>query len=209
MSIIKLSSICKKYDKPVLDDFDLCVEEGEFLIISGKSGSGKTTLLNIIGLLEKPDSGTVEIFGKKNPSLDKKDGRLLIRDHIGYLFQNFALVENYTARQNLELTCKISKTKFSDSRVQSVLEDLGIEGLMNKKVYKLSGGEQQRVALARLFIKKPDILLADEPTASLDPENANIVLEAISKLNQEGTTVILVTHNPEIVKRASRSLVLG
>lgn len=209
MSIIKLSSICKKYDKPVLDDFDLCVEEGEFLIISGKSGSGKTTLLNIIGLLEKPDSGTVEIFGKKNPSLDKKDGRLLIRDHIGYLFQNFALVENYTAKQNLELTCKISKTKFSDSRVQSVLEDLGIEGLMNKKVYKLSGGEQQRVALARLFIKKPDILLADEPTASLDPENANIVLEAISKLNQEGTTVILVTHNPEIVKRASRSLVLG
>ncbi len=208
MDILKLEKISKKYDKSVFDNFNLTVKKGEFLVISGKSGSGKTTLLNIIGLLEKPDSGSIEILGKKNPLLDKKSGRILVRDNIGYLFQNFALVENYTAKQNLELTCKICKIDYSDNNVQSVLKDLGIQELMNKKVYKLSGGEQQRVALARLLIKKPDILLADEPTASLDPENANIVLEAISKLNREGTTVILVTHNPEIVCRASRSIVL-
>ena len=204
MSAIKLSNICKKYDRSVLNDFNLNVEKGEFLIVSGKSGSGKTTLLNIIGLLEKPDSGMIEILGVKNPSLGKKNGRMLIKDHIGYLFQNFALVENYTAKQNLDITCKICKTN-----VQSILNDLGIQKVMNKKVYKLSGGEQQRVALARLFIKKPDILLADEPTASLDPENANIVLESISKLNRNGTTVILVTHNPEILQKASRNIVLG
>ena len=209
MSAIKLSNICKKYDRSVLNDFNLNVEKGEFLIVSGKSDSGKTTLLNIIGLLEKPDSGMIEILGVKNPSLGKKNGRMLIKDHIGYLFQNFALVENYTAKQNLDITCKICKTNFYDNNVQSILNDLGIQKVMNKKVYKLSGGEQQRVALARLFIKKPDILLADEPTASLDPENANIVLESISKLNRNGTTVILVTHNPEILQKASRNIVLG
>lgn len=208
MSVIKLNNICKKYDKSVFDDFNLYVEKGEFLIVSGKSGSGKTTLLNIIGLLEKPDSGTIEILGRKNPSLDKKSGRLLIKDHIGYLFQNFALVENYTAKQNLDITCKICKTNFYDNNVQSILKDLGIQEVMNKKVYKLSGGEQQRVALARLFIKKPDILLADEPTASLDPGNAKIVLESISKLNRNGTTVILVAHNPDILQKASRSIIL-
>lgn len=208
MSIIKLENIYKKYDKPIFTAFNLSVEKGEFLVVSGKSGSGKTSLLNIIGLLEKPDSGIIEILGIRNPILDKKSGRLLVRDHIGYLFQNFALVENYTAKQNLELTCKICKISYSDNNVQSILKGLGIQELMNKRVYKLSGGEQQRVALTRLLIKKPAILLADEPTASLDPENANIVLESISRLNREGTTVILVTHNPEILRRASRSIIL-
>ena len=129
-----------------------------------------------------------------------------MKDHIGYLFQNFALVENYTAKKNIELVCKLKKISFSDENVQKVIHKFGIEDLMDKKIFQLSGGEQQRVALARLFIKEPTILLADEPTASLDPENSEIVLNAIEELHKKGTTIILVTHNPDIVKHASRTV---
>lgn len=207
MSIIKLSKLNKEYKgKVVFKNFDLDVEQGEFLVVTGKSGAGKTTLLNIIGLLENPDNGTVTILNDTNPHINKRDGRLLMKDHIGYLFQNFALVENYTAKKNIELVCKLKKISFSDENVQKVIHKLGIEDLMDKKIFQLSGGEQQRVALARLFIKEPTILLADEPTASLDPENSEIVLNAIEELHKKGTTIILVTHNPDIVKRASRTV---
>lgn len=207
MSIINLSNINKEYKgKSVFKNFNLDVEQGEFLVVTGKSGSGKTTLLNIVGLLESPDKGTVRILDTQNPNINKKNGRLLIKDHIGYLFQNFALVENYTARKNIELVCKLKKENFDNEKIQRIIFDLGINDLVNKKIYQLSGGEQQRVALARLFIKEPTILLADEPTASLDPENAEIVLDAITNLNNRGATVILVTHNPDIIKHASRSI---
>lgn len=207
MSIIKLSEINKSYNgKTVFKDFNLDVEKGDFLVVTGKSGAGKSTLLNIIGLLEKPDSGTVSIYEYQNPDINKKDGRILIKDHIGYLFQNFALVENYTAKKNIELVCKLKKIAFADESVQKIICKLGIDDLMDKKIFQLSGGEQQRVALARLFIKQPTILLADEPTASLDPENAEVVLDAIDELNKSGTTVVLVTHNPDIVQRANRTI---
>lgn len=210
MSIIRLYNINKKYnDKTVFRNFNLEVEQGEFLLITGKSGSGKTTLLNILGLLEEPDSGKVQILDNENPDINKKNGRMLIKDNIGYLFQNFALVDNYTAKRNIELVCKLKKLNFGDKKVQDVIDKLGIKDLMEKKIFQLSGGEQQRVALARLFIKEPTILLADEPTASLDPENAEIVLEYVYDLNKTGTTIILVTHNPDIVKMASRTIHIG
>lgn len=210
MSVIRLEGICKEYkNKVIFSDFNMEVEKGEFLTVSGKSGAGKTTLLNIIGLLEKPDRGTVSILGHKNPNLNKRDGRLLVRDHIGYLFQNFALIENYTAKQNIDLVCKIKRLRFSDSSVQNILAKLGISDLMDKKIFRLSGGEQQRIVLARLSIKKPDILLADEPTTSLDPENAEMVMRCVSDLNKDGTTVILVTHNPDIVKLSQKSIQIG
>ena len=207
MSIVKLSNISKEYKgKVVFNNFSLAVEKGDYIAVTGKSGAGKTTLLNIIGLLESPDSGTITILDYTNPNINKKDGRLLVKEHIGYLFQNFALIENYTAKRNIELVCKIKKISFSDEKVQKILSKLGINDLMDKKIFQLSGGEQQRIALARLFIKEPTILLADEPTASLDPENSEIVLNAISELNNNGTTVILVTHNPDIVNRANKSI---
>lgn len=207
MSIVKLSNISKEYKgKVVFNNFSLAVEKGDYIAVTGKSGAGKTTLLNIIGLLESPDSGTITILDYTNPNINKKDGRLLVKEHIGYLFQNFALIENYTAKKNIELVCKIKKISFSDEKVQKILSKLGINDLMDKKIFQLSGGEQQRIALARLFIKEPTILLADEPTASLDPENSEIVLNAISELNNNGTTVILVTHNPDIVNRANKSI---
>ena len=207
MSIVKLSNISKEYKgKIVFNNFSLAVEKGDYIAVTGKSGAGKTTLLNIIGLLESPDSGTITILDYTNPNINKKDGRLLVKEHIGYLFQNFALIENYTAKKNIELVCKIKKISFSDEKVQKILSKLGINDLMDKKIFQLSGGEQQRIALARLFIKEPTILLADEPTASLDPEYSEILLNAISELNNNGTTVILVTHNPEIVNRANKSI---
>ncbi len=207
MSIISLEGISKKYgDQIVFNNFHLEIEKGEYLVVTGKSGSGKTTLLNLIGLLEKPDQGCLSILGVKNPDLNRKSGRILVRDHIGYLFQNFALVENQTARQNVELVCRIKGIKSSDLLVSQTLDKLGIAHMMNKKIYQLSGGEQQRVALARLLIKKPDIVLADEPTASLDPMNAEIILNAISELHQSGTTVVLVTHNPNILQYSTRNI---
>lgn len=207
MSIIKLTNVSKEYKgKIVFHNFNLDVEKGDYVAVTGKSGAGKTTLLNIIGLLESPDSGTLTILDCNNPNLNKKDGRILVKEHIGYLFQNFALIENYTAKKNIELVCKIKKIPFLDKKVQSILVKLGISDLMDKKIFQLSGGEQQRIALARLFIKEPTILLADEPTASLDPDNAKIVLDSIKELNNNGTTVLLVTHNPDVVKHANKSI---
>lgn len=210
MSIIQLSHINKSYgNKKVLSDLCIDIESGEYLIVTGKSGSGKSTLLNIIGLLENPDSGDVSVMGIKNPNIDKKNGRMILKKHLGYLFQNYALVEKMSAKQNIELVCKVSHINFYDNSVKNTLETLGIAEHINKRIYQLSGGEQQRVALARLLIKKPDILLADEPTASLDPENGSIILEALKKLNKNGTTIVLVTHNPDIVKYGSRILDLS
>lgn len=207
MSIIKLSNLHKEYKRKVIfENFNLEVNEGEYLVVTGKSGAGKTTLLNIIGLLETPDRGTVTILNQENPNINKKVGRLLVRDHIGYLFQNFALIENYTAKKNIQLVCKLKGLSFADEKVQKIIDKLGINDLMDKKIFQLSGGEQQRVALARLFVKQPTILLADEPTASLDPENMEVVLDSIDTLNEAGTTVVLVTHNPDIVQRANRTI---
>lgn len=202
---INLVSINKKYNNQVVfNDFSLSVEEGEFLAISGPSGCGKTTILNIIGLLDYPDNGTVKICDVENPKLENRKGRMLVRDNISYLFQNFALVEKYTARKNLELQCKLSGIKIDDPKVLELLAKFGIEDLLDKKVFQLSGGEQQRLALVRAFIKKPTILLADEPTASLDLDNAKIVMDAIKELHKNGTTVIVVTHNPDVAQYANR-----
>ncbi len=207
MSMISLQGISKKYgDQMVFKNFNLEIESNDYLVITGESGSGKTTLLNVIGLLEKPDEGSLSILGIQNPDLNRKSGRMLVRDHMGYLFQNFALVENQTAGRNIELVCKLKGIKLSDSFVSQTLNKLGIAHMMNKKIYQLSGGEQQRVALARLLIKRPDIILADEPTASLDPANAEIILNSIAELHQSGATVVLVTHNPDILKYSTRNL---
>lgn len=198
--MIQISNLSKAFGDHVLfDNFSLTIDSGEFVILSGASGSGKTTLLNIIGALEKFDGGSVMIDGIdiNNP----KTHRLYFSDKVGFLFQNFVLIEDKTVRQNLAM---IRKSNASGVSIEDALSRVGLADKIDSKVYTLSGGEQQRVALARLMIKKCDLILADEPTGSLDKKNAERVLRILSDLNKLGKTIILVTHDEEIKNRGWR-----
>lgn len=194
--MIEIKNIKKSFgDQLIFDDFSLTVESGEFVIISGASGKGKTTLLNIIGLLEPYDKGTVFVDGISLSEAKPKTQRDYWMKKIGFLFQNFALIESKTVLQNLEIVKKDARTDYT---IEEALECVGLLSKKNNKVYTLSGGEQQRLALARLFLKKCDIILADEPTGSLDRKNADMVLNLLLELNKRGKTVIIVTHDERI-----------
>ncbi|MDW7617787.1 ATP-binding cassette domain-containing protein [Peribacillus simplex] len=198
--MIEMKNLTKKFDKKILfSDFNLVIDDGEFVIFSGPSGCGKTTLLNMIGAIEKIDIGEIIVDG-----IDIKNKRNHLnyfRTKIGFLFQNFALVDSKTVKENLKLIRKECKTDLS---IEEALRIVGLEEKLNKKVYTLSGGEQQRVALARLMLKKCDIILADEPTGSLDKNNAETVLHILNQLNEQGKTIILVTHDEDIKKQGNR-----
>lgn len=202
--MIRLQNLKKQFGERVLfEHVDLTVEDGEFLVITGKSGCGKSTLLNMIGGLEPATEGSIFVDSyevtKKNANVE------YYRQIVGFLFQNFALAENKTVRQNLEL---IPKRARSGSSISEVLKQVELAGREDEKVYRLSGGEQQRLAVARLIYKRCSLILADEPTASLDAENARKVMELLRKLNETGKTVLVVTHNPEYQKLSSRRLEL-
>lgn len=188
--MIEIKELCKKFDDKILfSDYNLTIEDGEFIVLSGESGAGKTTLLNMIGGLEPIDSGKILVDGE---DIAKRKNKLqYYRDVVGFLFQNFALVDKKTVKQNLKLVKKKSKNGIT---IEEALEKVGLSDKINTKVYKLSGGEQQRVALARLIVKNSNIILADEPTGSLDEKNAQGVMKILMDLNKEGKTVILVTH---------------
>lgn len=198
--MIKLSDVSKSFgERKLFRNVNLEIKDGEFVAFTGASGSGKTTLLNLIGGLEKTDSGEVLIDGK-NFSKASEQIRLY-GEKIGFLFQNFALVEQKTVRENLELV----KEKFrSDKTPEQALSEVGLSDKFDSKVFTLSGGEQQRVALARLMVKKCDIILADEPTGSLDRDNAQKVIELLRKLNAQGKTVVIVTHDPKVAGQCDR-----
>lgn len=194
--MIELRQVSKKYEnKIVIDDMSLTIETGDFVVFSGNSGCGKTTLLNMIGGLEKPSSGEILVDGENIYKCKNLEGYFTYK--IGFLFQNFALVENKTVRQNLEMVQKKARSGLS---VEEALGAVGIADCADTEVYKLSGGEQQRVAIARLMFKQCEIILADEPTGSLDLENTDIVMGYLHRLNSEGKTVILVTHNEKIIE---------
>ncbi|MDE6673098.1 MAG: putative bacteriocin export ABC transporter [Ruminococcus sp.] len=212
MICVKLENINKSYgNNKILNDFSLSVEQGEFIAICGKSGAGKSTLLNIIGLLENPDSGNIIINNIKNPEFNANSGRKLLQTHIGYLFQNYGLIENESVNYNLKIASKFRKwdRKTETEKFSESLEKVGLNtNIESKKIFQLSGGEQQRIAIARLLIKSPDIILADEPTGSLDVENKRIVMELLKYLNGTGTTIILVTHDEEVRECAERIITL-
>ncbi len=198
--MIEIKNLCKRFDEKVLfEDFNMDIPDGEFLVFAGNSGCGKTTMLNIIGALEKPDKGKILVDG--TDIYVRKNQREYFKNKVGFLFQNFALVESKTASQNLEFVRKKDRT---DMTVKEALDMVGIADKTDTKVYKLSGGEQQRVALARLMLKKCDIILADEPTGSLDDGNARAVMDILRQMNAQGKTVILVTHNEKIMAEAER-----
>ena len=196
--MISIRNLRKSFDDKVLfDNFNLDIPDGSFVVISGESGSGKSTLLNMIGGIEEPDSGTITVDGFDVTGKGSK--RQYYRDVVGFLFQNFALLENKTVKENLEM---IQKAGRSGVEIGEALDKVGLTDVLNKKVYKLSGGEQQRIALARLMIKKCSVILADEPTGSLDKRNSEVVMSVLHDLNLQGKTVIVVTHDEDIVSRA-------
>ncbi|MEG2016909.1 MAG: ATP-binding cassette domain-containing protein, partial [Clostridium sp.] len=172
-----------------------------FTIVSGPSGSGKSTLLNIIGLLDKKSSGDINLFDQKNVAPFSKKAELLLRDKIGYLFQNYALVENKTVGYNLKIALEnVKGTKAEKERmIRKGLKEVGLEGYEDKNVYKCSGGEQQRIAIARLLLKPCELILADEPTGSLDHGNKMLVVELLKKLHEDGKTIVMVTHDEELM----------
>ena len=209
MSIVKLKTISKSYyQHNVFHDFNLEIDEGEFIIISGKSGSGKSTLYNIIGLLDKPDQGKVFI---KDQEIDYKDSKIakLLSKNISYLFQNFALIDNKTVGYNLELVYPSKKERKNNRKlIEEKLSEVGMEGTYDKYIYECSGGQQQRVAIARLLLKQGDIIICDEPTGSLDEENKMLVMNLICDLHKKGKTIIMVTHDKTLYSYAKRVIMI-
>ncbi len=202
--MIQAEKISKSFDdKMLFRDLSFTIQDGEYVCFSGESGTGKTTLLNIIGLLEPIDSGRLIINGKS--SRKRKELQEYYRNEVGFLFQNFALIENKTVEQNLKIVITNDKNTVS---MKDALRWVGLEQKQKNKVYTLSGGEQQRIALARLLIKPCSIILADEPTGSLDQRNAEIVMTLLERLHTLGKTVILVSHDDAIKQRAERIIYL-
>lgn len=211
MEMIKLVNVNKKYgEKVILNNFSLNIKEGEFLAITGESGKGKSTILNIIGLLETFDSGDLIIDKEKNIKPNSKDANRILRDTIGYLFQNFALVDNESIDSNLNLALQyIKKSKKEKSKMkEAALEKVCLSGYGKSKIYELSGGEQQRVAIARLLLKPSKIILADEPTGSLDEKNREIILSLLKDLNKSGKTIVLVTHDKYMANQCTKIIEL-
>lgn len=172
--MINIDKLNKKYgNRTVFKDFSIEFKEGEFVSIYGESGSGKSTLLNIIGLLEKFDSGDLIINGRKNIGIDSKEAILMRRNEISYLFQSYALIDEMTVYDNLKLSLEYRKYSKSekDEKIREVLKYVGLSDKIKRFVYELSGGEQQRVAMARVLLHDTNIILADEPTGSLDEKN--------------------------------------
>lgn len=212
--MIQLDKISVSYgEQKVFENLSLTIEDNEFVAIVGKSGSGKTTLLNIIGLLEFPHSGQVLIDGEKYNSAHKR--LLYHRSQVSFLFQNYALVDDLSVKENLEIACKYSSVKKAnktsrqeedeDAYLKQVLAKVELpENVLNKKIFQLSGGEQQRVALARLLLKDAKYILADEPTGNLDIANRDIVFAILRRLNKQGNTIVLVTHDLDIARKADR-----
>lgn len=198
--MIELLNVNKAFgDKKIFENFNLVIEDNEFIIFSGRSGCGKTTLLNMIGAIESLDSG--KILVDNIDITNKKNHMNYFKTKIGFLFQNFALVENKTVKENLRLVKRECK---NDVSIEEALQIVDLSDKLNQKVYTLSGGEQQRIALARLMIKKCDIILADEPTGSLDKKNSDMVMDILKSLNKKGKTIIIVTHDEEIKKSGKR-----
>ena len=196
MNALELKNISKKYgNNTIFDNYNLEVKKGTFLGIKGKSGRGKTTLLNIMGLLEDYE-GTLNIMGEEVRYRDKKKRKEMLKKVIGYLFQNYALIDDLTVYENLKIVInKKNKIKGKELMLEA-LEKVGVANeFLNKKIYTCSGGEQQRIAIARLMLKDCDIVLAYEPTGSLDDKNTAIVMKLLTQLNEEGKTIVMVSHD--------------
>lgn len=213
MEILEVSNLSKVYGNKVLfsalDNVSFTIEEGEFVGIMGPSGSGKTTLLNMISTVDKPTSGEIRIRDKNPLKLKGEELALFRRRELGFVFQDFNLLDTLTVGENivLPLTLDGVVVKIQDDELNRISKILGIEDLINKRTFEISGGQAQRTAIARALVHNPTLLLADEPTGNLDSKSAKTVMELFGKINkEERVTTIMVTHDPLSASYCSRIL---
>lgn len=211
--MLRMSQLTKTYrtdhvETRALLDFSLEVGKGEFVAVTGPSGSGKTTFLNVAGLLESFDSGSYELDGRDVSSLSDDDLSLLRNAKIGFIFQSFNLLPDLNVYDNIDVPLRYRRMKSSQrrERIDAVLTLVGLAGRRRHIPSQLSGGQQQRAAIARALVGEPAFLLADEPTGNLDSTMAGEVMALLEKVNAAGTTIVLVTHDPQLSRRASRNV---
>ena len=212
--MIQLRDISKSYERPgegvlkVLKEIDFKVEKGEFVAIVGPSGSGKSTLMNILGLLDTADSGDYELLGSEVSGLSARELARTRNSTIGFVFQQFHLLPRTTAAENVELPLVYSDSNESGGGTRKKAIDalcrVGLEDRLTHYPGELSGGQQQRVAIARALVNDPDVILADEPTGNLDQESGSQVMELFRDLNDSGSTILFITHDPKLASQASR-----
>lgn len=207
--MLELKNICKSFNQgefknSVLKDINLIVKQGDFISIMGPSGSGKSTLINILGLLDSEFRGEYKLNGEIIKSLNEDQHATLRNNDIGFVFQQFHLIDEYTVRENILLSFLYSEKKANLKYIESLVEDLGLVDKLNEYPNNLSGGQKQRVALIRALAHKPKFLIADEPTGALDEKSRDEILQILQNLNNSGTTIIIVTHD-EFVANCSKT----
>lgn len=210
-NIIELTSVTKHYRRgsetiTAVNNISLAIAPGEFVAIVGPSGSGKTTLMNLIGCVDKPDTGTLLVDTQETSRLNDHDLTAIRARKIGFVFQQFFLLPTLTALENVQLPALFLRNGDKQQRAPELLERVHLGDRARHLPSQLSGGEMQRVAIARALVNEPRILLADEPTGNLDSHNAEAILEIFRELNAAGLTVLMVTHNPELASRAQRGI---
>jgi putative ABC transport system ATP-binding protein len=210
MSIISIKGVSKTYQSgnrklTVLDQVNIEIAKGDSIAIVGPSGSGKTTLLGLCAGLDSASTGTIELSGKRLDLLSEDERASVRSQHVGFIFQNFQLLPTLTALENVMVPLELKKRKDAKEKATALLKKVGLESRMTHYPSQLSGGEQQRVSIARAFANEPEILFADEPTGNLDTDTGEMIEDLIFELNKaEGTTLVLVTHDPELAKRTNR-----
>ncbi|NMS88478.1 ABC transporter ATP-binding protein [Clostridioides difficile] len=213
MKILTVNNLSKVYGKKIifnaLNDINFSIEDGEFVGIMGPSGSGKTTLLNMISTIDKPTTGTIELKGKNPLLLKGEELALFRRRELGFVFQDFNLLDTLTIGENIVLPLTLDRVSVREqnNRLDEVSGILGIKDLLEKRTFEVSGGQAQRTAIARALINRPSILLADEPTGNLDSKSSKIVMELFENINRENkVTTMMVTHDPLAASYCSRIL---
>lgn len=215
MSVLEVKNLQKVYKSrfssvsvEALRDVSFSVEEGDFVAIMGESGSGKTTLLNLLAVIDQPTSGSILINGKDASQIPSKALSSFRRNHLGFVFQDYSLLNTFSIKDNILLPLVLNKTKANEmeDRLKPIVDYLGLKSLLKKYPYEVSGGQKQRAAAARALITNPELLLADEPTGALDSSSSRELLELFSKLNHRGQTIVMVTHSVNAASYASRVL---
>lgn len=211
MAVIKTEKLIKTFKQGAAQiygtkNISIAINKGEFVAITGKSGSGKTTLLNLLGGIDRPDSGSVYIDGTEIYSVDNDELAKIRRQRIGFVFQNFNLIPILTAKENIIMPLLLDSKKLDEEYFKKITNILGIEDRLNHLPSELSGGQKQRVAIARALINKPDVILADEPTGNLDKKSTEELIKLFVKLNEIGNTIVMVTHDESLANLCKRRI---
>ena len=209
MALIKVKNLSKKYvndgvSTPVLHDISFEINKGEFVAIMGPSGSGKSTLMHILSFLDRLSSGTYEFEGKDTKDFDDDYLAVLRNESVGFVFQSFNLLARTTVLDNVKLPLVYSKKKDHDGLAKKALDSVGLSNRLDYFTNQISGGEKQRVAIARALVCNPEVIFADEPTGNLDSKSGSVVMQILQRLNDKGSTIILVTHETDTANYAKR-----